>query len=209
MGLEIKRIVGGIEGSTDAALRGSQQSNWNECDYCLGSLTEKDSILGGESNWTSHAGYRMNLGVPTYTLHGFRSWSSNTFGGMWDSFDNGVSCFQSFHLLDGTYAATFFDPALVNDTWHWYENSVGPFKRTKTGAYWIDGKPMNDSAPGGGARSSRMEEYIADFFGVQKWSIVLDPTMISAPSNAGGFNGDFASYYTLTDYTISDVCTSV
>jgi hypothetical protein len=54
-----------------------------------------------------------------------------------------------------------------------------------------------------------MEEYIADFFGVQKWSIILDPDMINASFIAGGSSSQNASYYTLTDYTISDVCTSV
>jgi len=207
--------VGGVEGSTEYAT--SNDSNWDECDYCLGQLQEKDNILNGEFDfWTSHAGYRMNLGVPAYSFHGFRSWWFNWTGGMWDSFDNGVSCFQSWHILDGTYAAIFFEPDTQNDQWEWHENSVGPFKRTmyEDGpvSYWSGGRPINEGAsgePGGGPRSSRMEEYIADFFGVQKWSIILDPDMINASVIAGGSSSENASYYTLTDYTISDVCTSV
>tara|TARA_R100000458_G_scaffold16324_1_gene13980 strand:+ start:4035 stop:7073 length:3039 start_codon:yes stop_codon:yes gene_type:complete len=205
-------IKGGIEGDSRYAFRNSSQANWDECEFCLGELNEYDTIINdGETYFKNFAGPRFNMGAPGFTVHGTRSFNFYLYGGMWDSYDNGVSCFQSYHHLDGTfYWDQRHSPSGIPPTsyhqWNWDQNSIGPFRRARDEGeteWQNSARALTQDTP----RSSRMEEYIADFFGVQKWSIILDEELVK-PSNML-FDSKDISYFTLTDYTIKDICTVV
>lgn len=181
--------------------------NWDECDFCLGTR-----IDGGV---TTHEGKRFGVGPREYGVHGKQhpDLSLGTLS-LWDSYDNGVDTYQTFHYLNGVYYGNnvaWEDPEDCG--WGWDRHAMGPFQDSEDDA--PNGFPTYNP-PYDPSQISRMSDYINDYFEEDRFYYHV-PMGRDPYDNAPRKNGwrdsvsysqsnQDASYITITDYTVKRFC---
>ena len=208
------------------ARRGAD-NDWTESDYCLGTRTTWGTV---DLDYTTHQGFRHNLGSTAIGLHGFHprkaaNVTQQSFdialASPWDSLDNGSNCFQFYHWIDGIMEGVTHN--MANDLhlnqpdgdsyyWYWRPYSSGPwrYKETtsegKTQAY-VEAEHESPAPTYRNPHIKRMEEYLNDYFELPDWTFDIDMTWASA--GVGSFSTTplhTPCYTTLTDYTVAKVC---